>query len=158
MQSGSLAPHVCVCVCVCTQHLWYFLIVLNCIKFYINLNCLSFFYLPLICLFLRFSLRLFTFITQHDMRSVIVHGVRKLSSIYKTSFVNKFLINDERRLKPPARYSEQWPSQHMSRSKLLGLGPYSVYLPYLHLVCKIDIYYLSCAPIIIPYWLLFANF
>jgi len=41
-------PRVCV-------HLWYFLIVLNCIKFYINLNCLPFFYLPLIYLFLRFS-------------------------------------------------------------------------------------------------------
>jgi len=43
--------------------------------------------------------------------------------IYKTSFVNNILINNERWLKPPTRYSGQWPWQHRSRSRLLGLGP-----------------------------------
>jgi len=120
-EGPSCIPRVCVCVCI-HIHLWYFLIALNCIKFYINLNCLPFFYLSLICLFFAFF---FSFIHvynfQRDKRFVIVHGVRKLSSIYKTSFVNNFLINNEWRLKPPARYSGQWPWQHMSR--LLGLGP-----------------------------------
>jgi len=72
---GPLAPPARVCVYVCTYICDIFLIVLNCIKFYINLNCLPFFYLPLIYLFLRFSLRLFTFITFNATRGLLLYMV-----------------------------------------------------------------------------------
>jgi len=50
------APRARARACVCVHiHLWYFFNCINCIKFYINLNCLPFFYLPLIYLFLRVS-------------------------------------------------------------------------------------------------------
>jgi len=42
---------------------------------------------------------------QRDKRSVIVHGVRKLCEVRKTSFIYNFLINNERRLKSFACYS-----------------------------------------------------
>jgi len=49
---APLAPLARARACVCVHiHLWYFLIVLNCIKFYINLFCLPFFFY----FFLRFS-------------------------------------------------------------------------------------------------------